>query len=330
MELLHGCVECGQVLLLVGRLRGALPKAHGCGAVYREITLRPLEDGAVRKDPGVAVGTRNVAEFDFPFGSDDILILRHYAIFRYRYLQLLIPLWVPDVPDALTGVICNGGIEHHLAGANPVGRSGQRWSMAVIVPQNDWLLLRQPGHISGRLVPRGIHRIAFVNRTHWDFIVVIDGNVLRRADGVGQRDFVARNFGVIPGPFLAEVEIASNNAEKAIDLLRTTEAYELSSESPMLPVYVRGKAYLNVKQGQAAAAEFKKILDHRGIVGTSPIGALAHLELGRALALSSTISEAREEYQKFFSLWKDADTDIPILKEARSEFTRIAAAQNRR
>jgi hypothetical protein len=122
---------------------------------------------------------------------------------------------------------------------------------------------------------------------------------------------VARNFGVIPGPFLAE-------------------AYELSSESPMLPVYVRGKAYLNVKQGQAAAAEFKKILDHRGIVGTSPIGALAHLELGRALALSSTISEAREEYQKFFSLWKDADTDIPILKEARSEFTRIAAAQNRR
>jgi len=97
----------------------------------------------------------------------------------------------------------------------------------------------------------------------------------------------------------------------------------------MLPVYVRGKAYLNAKHGQAAAVEFKKILDHRGIVGASPIGALAHLQRGRALAISGSISEAREEYQKFFTLWTDADEDIPILKEARSEFTRIAAAQNR-
>jgi len=127
---------------------------------------------------------------------------------------------------------------------------------------------------------------------------------------------------------LAEIEIASGSAEKAIELLRRTEAYELSSESPMLPVYVRGKAYLKAMQGQAAAAEFKKILDHQGVVGTSPIGALAYLELARALTISGSTSRARNEYQKFFDLWKDADEDIPILKSAKSEFEHIVASRN--
>ncbi len=87
---------------------------------------------------------------------------------------------------------------------------------------------------------------------------------------------------------------------------------------------------MKTKRGQAAAAEFQKILDHRGIVGTSPIGALARLGLARALAMSGTIAQARDEYQKFITLWKNADEDVPILSEARSEFTRIAEAQNQR
>jgi eukaryotic-like serine/threonine-protein kinase len=73
-----------------------------------------------------------------------------------------------------------------------------------------------------------------------------------------------------------------------------------------------------------------QILDHRGIVGTSPIGVLAHPELARALAISGTFSEASEEYQRFFALWRDADEDIPILNEAKSEFSRIATTQNPR
>jgi eukaryotic-like serine/threonine-protein kinase len=129
---------------------------------------------------------------------------------------------------------------------------------------------------------------------------------------------------------LAEVEIASNHSDKAIELLRRTEPYDLSSESPMIPVYVRGNAYLKANRGQAAAAEFQKILDHRGIVGISPIGPLARLGLARALAMSGSIAQARDEYQKFITLWKNADEDVPILSEARSEFTRIADAQNQR
>jgi len=127
----------------------------------------------------------------------------------------------------------------------------------------------------------------------------------------------------------AQIEIASNNPAKAIELLRRSERYELSSASPMLPVYVRAQAFLTAKQGPAAAAEFKKILEHRGVVGNSPIGALAQLGLARAFAMAGSLSEARAAYQNFSALWKDADEDIPILREARSEFTSITAAQNR-
>jgi eukaryotic-like serine/threonine-protein kinase len=127
----------------------------------------------------------------------------------------------------------------------------------------------------------------------------------------------------------AQIEIASNNPAKAIELLRRTERYELSSASPMLPVYVRATAFLTAKQGPAAAGEFKKILEHRGVVGNSPIGALAHLGLARAFAMAGNVSEARAAYKNFFALWKDADDNIPILSEARSEFTSITAAQNR-
>jgi tetratricopeptide (TPR) repeat protein len=127
----------------------------------------------------------------------------------------------------------------------------------------------------------------------------------------------------------AQIEIASNNPAKAIEFLQRTQRYELSAASPMLPVYVRATAFLTAKQGPAAAGEFKKILEHRGIIGNSPIGALAHLGLARALAMAGSVSEAREEYKNFFALWKDADEDIPILREARSEFTSITAARNR-
>jgi eukaryotic-like serine/threonine-protein kinase len=97
----------------------------------------------------------------------------------------------------------------------------------------------------------------------------------------------------------------------------------------MLPVYVRATAFLTAKQGRAAAGEFKKILEHRGVVGNSPIGALAHLGLARAFAVAGNVPEARAAYKNFFALWKDADEDIPILREARAEFTSITAAQNR-
>ena len=72
-----------------------------------------------------------------------------------------------------------------------------------------------------------------------------------------------------------------------------------------------------------AAIEFQKILDHRGIVGPDPIGALAHLQLGRSFAFSGDRTEAKAAYQAFLALWKDADHDIPILKSARAEYSRL-------
>jgi tetratricopeptide (TPR) repeat protein len=87
--------------------------------------------------------------------------------------------------------------------------------------------------------------------------------------------------------------------------------------------YVRGEAFIAARQYSEAAAEFQKILDHRGIVGADPIGALAHWQLGRALALSGDKAKARAAYEAFLALWKDADRDIPILKSAKAEYARL-------
>jgi hypothetical protein len=75
--------------------------------------------------------------------------------------------------------------------------------------------------------------------------------------------------------------------------------------------------------GKAAAAEFQKFIDHRGLVGNFPWGALTHLELGRAYALSGDNNKARAAYQDFLTLWKDADPDIPVLKEAKAEYAKL-------
>jgi eukaryotic-like serine/threonine-protein kinase len=88
-------------------------------------------------------------------------------------------------------------------------------------------------------------------------------------------------------------------------------------------VYVRGQAYLAAGRGQEAAAEFQKILDHRGIVLADPVGALAHLQLGRAYVVSGDRIKARSAYQDFLAIWKDADPDIPILKQAKAEYAKL-------
>ena len=88
-------------------------------------------------------------------------------------------------------------------------------------------------------------------------------------------------------------------------------------------MYVRGRVYLAAHQGQSRAAEFQKILDHRGIVINEPIGALAHLQIGRAYAMQGDTAKARAAYQDFLTLWKDADPDIPILIAAKAEYAKL-------
>jgi tetratricopeptide (TPR) repeat protein len=86
---------------------------------------------------------------------------------------------------------------------------------------------------------------------------------------------------------------------------------------------VRGEAYLHLGDGGKAAAEFQKLLDHPGCVLNFPLGALAHLGLGRAYAVTGDKDKARTAYQDFFKLWKDADSDIPILQQAKAEYARL-------
>jgi tetratricopeptide (TPR) repeat protein len=122
----------------------------------------------------------------------------------------------------------------------------------------------------------------------------------------------------------AEIELHARNYNRAIELLRPTASYELADTPvPLAPVYVRGEAYLEARQGEAAAAEFQKILDHRGLVGNAPLGALAHLGIAHAYSASGEIAKARGSYRDFLGLWKQADADIPILRQAAGEFQKL-------
>ena len=96
-----------------------------------------------------------------------------------------------------------------------------------------------------------------------------------------------------------------------------------ATNSCLYPVYVRAEAYLSAQQGPAAAAEFQKILDHRGLLWTCATGALAHLGLGRAYAMQGDPAKAKAAYQDFLALWKDADADIPVLTAAKAEYANL-------
>jgi DNA-binding winged helix-turn-helix (wHTH) protein/tetratricopeptide (TPR) repeat protein len=129
----------------------------------------------------------------------------------------------------------------------------------------------------------------------------------------------------------ALIALNSKNPSKALELLQISTSNELGTPQSadfgyfgaLYPIYVRGQAYLAADRGVEAAAEFQKIINHRGVVVTDPIGALVHLQLGRALASSGDKTKAKAAYQDFLTLWKDADADIPIFKEAQSEYSNL-------
>jgi tetratricopeptide (TPR) repeat protein len=126
----------------------------------------------------------------------------------------------------------------------------------------------------------------------------------------------------------AAFEIRKHNPKQAIGLLQPVLPYELGSPPPMglatlYPVYLRGEAYLIAGQGAMAAGEFQKILDHPGLVLNFPLHALAYRELGKARALAQDQAGARQAYEEFLALWKDADPDIPALQEAKTEYARM-------
>ena len=151
----------------------------------------------------------------------------------------------------------------------------------------------------------------------------------RLADDLGRRfpeDTIVQ-FNYLPTIHAAAL-LQGKVSSVATDSFAAATPYELGGNLLTLnfilyPVYVHGEAYLAAKKGAEAAAEFQKILDHPGAVRSEPIGALAHLQLGRAFALSGEQDKARSAYKDFLTLWKDADPDIPILKEAKAEYGKL-------
>jgi DNA-binding winged helix-turn-helix (wHTH) protein/Flp pilus assembly protein TadD len=123
--------------------------------------------------------------------------------------------------------------------------------------------------------------------------------------------------------FRGAIELGRGNAARALDLLAPAAPYEAGWFDLYMAAYLRGEAYLLAHRGQEAAVEFQKIISHRGIVANSEIGALAHLGIGRAYAMQADFPRARVAYQDFLALWKDADTEIPILKEAKAEYAKL-------
>jgi predicted Zn-dependent protease len=121
-------------------------------------------------------------------------------------------------------------------------------------------------------------------------------------------------------------QIRADQAGQAVDTLEAAVPYEFGSPpfgAVYWPMYVRGEAHLRLHNGARAATEYQKILDHRGIAPTNPLYSLARLGLGRAYALQEDKAKAKAAYQDFFAAWKDADPDVPILKEAKAEYAKL-------
>jgi serine/threonine protein kinase len=148
-----------------------------------------------------------------------------------------------------------------------------------------------------------------------------------------ERDFpedTSIRFNYLPSVY-ASLALEHGDPAKAIELLQVNVPYDLSSPrsatfayfGALYPIYLRGQAYLALHRGAEAAREFQKIVDHRGIVIGDAFGALAHLQLARAYAVSGDTAKEKAAYQDFLTLWKDADPDIPVLKQAKAEYAKL-------
>ncbi len=124
----------------------------------------------------------------------------------------------------------------------------------------------------------------------------------------------------------AAIALYTGNSSQAIVDLEAAAPYEMGQAglvNYLYPAYVRGQAYLSGHNGPAAAAKFQKLLDHRGIVQNFVTGSLAHLQIGRAYVMAGETAKAKAAYNDFFTFWKDADPDIPILKQAKVEYAKL-------
>jgi len=182
-------------------------------------------------------------------------------------------------------------------------------------------LAREQAAAALAFAPRGIFTQLLAGVT-----LAISGQAdqaLALADDLGKRFPQNTMVNAVAVPIIrASVELERGNATAAIELLKSAKPYEYGEG--FLSFYIRGNAHLRTGAGREAAAEFQKILDHRGVSWFWPVVyPLAQLGLARAHALAGDLAQSRKAYQDFFALWKDADPDIPILQQAKAEYAKL-------
>jgi eukaryotic-like serine/threonine-protein kinase len=158
-------------------------------------------------------------------------------------------------------------------------------------------------------------------------VLALIGDVVKTHELMNKLSSHAAPNGYINRIWLPEIqaalEIRQRNPQRAVELLEPVTPYESGWIDRYKAAHLRGEAYISMRRGAEAAAEFQKIIDHPGVVINDPIGALARLGLARAYALQGDTAPAQAAYQDFLMLWKDADPDIPVLIAAKSEYAKL-------
>ena len=151
--------------------------------------------------------------------------------------------------------------------------------------------------------------------------------LLEKLNQLFPNDFTIQAFSL--PTIRAAIKLDENDPAAAVEILRPVTPYDLvisDNFACVSPAYLRGLAYLQLKQGDLAAAEFRKVLDHSGVVQGFVTGALSILQLARAQVVMHDEQAARKSYEDFLALWKNADPDLPIYKEAKAEYAVLRKA----
>jgi hypothetical protein len=312
--------------------------------VYREIRANRFDDARATL---LEVESRGFDNNDFHVSHADLAFLEGDQAelerqWKWSQSQHGADYRVLHVRGAIEGYYGKNRISHNdvINAARLAGQEGD--SRAALGYLNDLAL--QEAEIGNKLQAQEIlaqsssmppQRFTAVSRALAFARAGNTSEALRLLDGIERgfpRDTLVQRYSL---PAIhAAIDLEQQNGAQAIEALRNTVQYDLAipgSFADMYPVYLRGLAYLQLNQGQLAEAEFQRLIDRSGMVGPDVIGALARLQIARAQAMAGSQSGARGSYEAFLKLWKDADPDLPIYRQAKTEYARLAraAAENK-
>jgi len=234
----------------------------------------------------------------------------YYGRFREAHHLMEQAIKLADKSDAFAESAFRNGVEALLEAE--VGNSAQAQRVAAKA------LARAPNRNGHLAVALAFARAGDIEQAQ------------KLADALSQGsplDTVVQNYGL--PTIRAAMKLHVNDPASAVQILRPTVQYDLAYPegfNSLYPAYIRGLAYLQMGEGRLAAAEFQKLLDHPGIVGRDVTGALSHLQLARAQKMMGDQAAARKSYEDFLTLWKDADSDLPIYQQAKAEYARLRKA----